>query len=326
MSKRKASIDPLFDEEPSRGGNIAKYLMISGITIIVGFILYATLSGGNTPQGPLPVIRADITPWTREATETGGMDIPNQDSTVFELMDKKDMEPPALEEQIATEDGLPPEDAAAGVIGEAPVAAEGETAATAPTDAAPAEDVIGDLIDTTATPGDEAVEKAVDEAAANPVEETVETTVDASADKAAKDAADKAKLEAEKVAAAQKALDAEKAKAAKSDADAPYNPNAPKTVTPVAAEVAKPASSGGTVQVRLGSVPGSDKAAAAGEFNRLKGLAGGSLSGASPSYESVTLDGKGSFVRINVSMDRASATKLCDTLSAKGAPCLILGQ
>lgn len=289
---RRQSIDPLFDEEP-KANNLVRYALIGGIVVIVGFIVYAALAGGKTPQGPVPVIRADATPWTRPVTETGGMEIPNQDSTVFELMDKKDtdaativdgVEMPPAEELVDTSEDKSVDDVVDETVNETP-----EKLADKPVDeTADKQDVIGGLIEETATMDkveDKPVDKAVDEAAAA-----------------------KAKAEAAK-------------KAAAAEADAPFNPNAPKVI---GADAAKP--SGKTVQVRLGSVPGSDKSAAAGEFNRLKGLAAGGLSGASPSYEPVTLDGKGSFVRINVSMDEASANKLCDTLSAKGAPCLILGQ
>ncbi len=297
---RRSSIDPLFDEEPQTH-NWMRYALIGGIVVIVGFILYAALAGRNTPQGPVPVVRADATPWTRAATETGGMEIPNQDSTVFELMDKKEIEAPELiEGELATEDKSA-DKTVDEVVSEA-VEGTPEESATAETvigDETKKSDVIGGLIDETTVdetadkPEDKTADVSEDKGEEKPVEKTEEKVVEKTAPKVE---------------------------------DEPYNPNAPKAAAVKTEEKPAAKASGKTVQVRLGSVPGSDKGAAAGEFNRLKGLAGGGLSGASPSYEAVTLDGKGSFVRINVSMDSAAAAKLCDTLSAKGAPCLVLGQ
>ncbi len=84
MAKRKSSIDPIFDEDQKTG--FRKYAVLGFLVILIGFILYAAFAGGGSSSGPVPIVQADNTPWTRAPEDTGGMEIPNQDSTVFDLM------------------------------------------------------------------------------------------------------------------------------------------------------------------------------------------------------------------------------------------------
>lgn len=243
MAKRKTSFDPLFDE--TEGTNWGRYILIAVIVLIVGFVLYATLGGSRDGQGPVPLIRADETPWTRAPSEAGGMEIPNQDSTVFELMDKDTDEAAKADPETAVEK-------------EDKEVAEKESEKTEEKSAKEEDKktTLDDIVDEAMTP-DETKDEVIG------AEET------------------------------------------KEDEPAPVKKD--------------------MVRVRLGAVPGTDTSEASREFTRLKGLAGGQLSGFSPSFETVNLP-KGSFVRINVPMERADAARLCDTLSAKGAPCLILSE
>ena len=253
MARRKTSFDPLFDEP--QGPNWGRYALIAAIVIIVGFVLYAALGGSRDAQGPVPLIRADETPWTRAPSEAGGMEIPNQDSTVFELMDKE---------------------------GEKEVEADTETATE-----------------------EEKEDVKLEEKAGSETEETKEVAKE-EAQKDAKPTLD------DLVDEAMETPKAEEKEVIGADKETPKKEEEP---APIKKDM---------VRVRLGAVPGTDTSEAKAEFNRLKGLAGGQLTG-TPSFETVNLP-KGSFVRINVPMERMDAARLCDTLSAKGAPCLILSE
>lgn len=84
MARKNNSIDPLFDEKPApKWGRFAILFILLGV---IAFLIYGAFVGGRGEAGPVPIIRADETPWTRLPEEPGGMEIPNQDSTVFELM------------------------------------------------------------------------------------------------------------------------------------------------------------------------------------------------------------------------------------------------
>lgn len=343
MSRRRTSHDPLFDEPESKPWG--KYALIAAIVGVGGFILYAAFAGGNAPQGPVPVIRADETPWTRAPSEAGGMDIPNQDSMVYELMEKQegdasaDATPETAAEEKAEEkaEGTQAEESEIvteiadtekevlkdegsetktmdQVMQEATGDKSGDGIVDKPADKAV--DVIG------GAPTTPAVDKTVGETAAKTVEKPVDNTVTASedetADKPVEKTADKS---------VDKTEDKPVEKAARDpDLDAPYDPKkaASPTTAAKSASSASSSSGGGTVQVRLGSVPGTDMGKANAEFSRLKSLSGGKLTG-SAMMEPVTLD-KGSFIRINATMSEGQARSLCDTLSSKGAPCVVLGR
>ncbi len=312
MARRKSTsnMDSLFDEP--QGQPWGRYAIGGAVVMVIGFIVYAAVAGHGGPQGPVPVIRADDTAWTRAPSEPGGMEIPNQDSTVFDLMDKT--APESVGDETAEVIGDKPadetvdkpvenpEEKTADASVEKPVETGGDTISGESAGAAAEADTAPAVAELEAPAKDEVAASEV-KAEDKPVETPVEKTEDKPAAKPVRTAED----------------------------DAPYNPKAGVSSSadkPVEKAVDKPvmgASSGKTVQVRLGSVPGTDKALASKEFGRLKGLSAGKLSGASPSYESVTLP-KGSFVRINVSMSAEAARSLCDTLSSKGAPCIVLGQ
>ncbi len=131
MAKRQSSIDPIFDEEKKSG--MRKYAVLGALVLIVGFIIYAAFANGGSPSGPVPIVQADNTAWTRAPEDVGGMDIPNQDSTVFELM--RDEEP----EDITIDEDLTKEEVAEDVQDDAPVEAVVETKKE--------DDPIGDLIE-----------------------------------------------------------------------------------------------------------------------------------------------------------------------------------
>lgn len=319
MARRKnnGGIDPLFDEPQTVAWG--RYAIGGGIAIVLGFIIYAAVSSHGGPQGPVPVIRADDTAWTRQPSEPGGMEIPNQDSTVFELMDKT--APESVGDETAAVDGDKPadetvdkpvdnpEEKTADEAVEKPVETAGDTNAGEAVVAVP-EDAAEPAVAELEAPTDDKVAASEGEVAAE--DKVEDKLVDKPVDKPVEKVEDKPAAKPVRTA----------------EDDAPYNPKAAKSSTASVDNSAdKPVIGGGgkTVQVRLGSVPGTDKSLASKEFGRLKGLSGGKLSGASPSYESVTLP-KGSFVRINVSMNESAARSLCDTLSSKGAPCIVLGQ
>lgn len=314
MSRRRASHDPLFDEPESKPWG--KYALGAAIVGVAGFILYAAFVGGSAPQGPVPVIRADETPWTRAPSDAGGMEIPNQDSMVYELMEK----PEGAPDDTATTDAAAP---------------DVKTEAVPPTEVQTMDEVMKAAV------GDESVDKTVDKDDDKAVDvigaESADISVDENADKPLEEevkvsedqTVEKSEDKTEDVSA-DKSVDTQAEKSVEKierdpALDAPYDPKkAP--IASVAGDVSSEASAPGgkTVQVRLGSVPGTDMAKANAEFTRLKSLSGGQLTG-SAMMEPVTLD-KGSFIRINATMSAAQARALCDTLSSKGAPCVVLGQ
>lgn len=103
MAKRHSSIDPIFDENNT--SNVKSYIIMGCLLILIGFVIYAAFSGGDDSAGPVPVVQADNTPWTRAPEDTGGMEIPNQDSTVFELMrDDETLEADMMEIQESGDD------------------------------------------------------------------------------------------------------------------------------------------------------------------------------------------------------------------------------
>lgn len=294
MPRRKTSYDPLFDEP--QGNNWGRYALIAAIVVIVGFVLYATLAGPREGQGPVPLIRADETPWTRAPSEAGGMEIPNQDSTVFELMEAEKAQDAATAQPSTDESAETPADEKAEKTEDDAIKADAEKEKAKedvkeePKEVAKKEEAAKDketldkLVDDAMTPEDKAA------AAKEPAE------------KAAPVIGETAKKETVKV---EPKKEEPKPEPKPEDEPAPIKKD--------------------MVRVRLGAVPGTSTSEAQSEFNRLKGMSSGQLSGFSPSFETVNLP-KGSFVRINVPMERMDAARLCDTLSAKGAPCLILSE
>lgn len=86
------------------------------------------------------------------------------------------------------------------------------------------------------------------------------------------------------------------------------------------------ATPGGSAKVQLASLK--DRAAAQSTWTQLQKKYGDLLGGLTPSYESVDIPGKGSFVRLQAGpmKDRAAAQSICEQLAAKKQGCIVVGR
>jgi len=101
------------------------------LLIVIAGVIWASYPRPGV-QGPVPVIRADTTPWRVKPDDPGGMDIPYRDSTVFNAMHGD--EPDKVENLMPkTEQPLPREKLIPGLKTEAaPAATPANTPAAAP--------------------------------------------------------------------------------------------------------------------------------------------------------------------------------------------------
>lgn len=130
------------------------------------------------------------------------------------------------------------------------------------------------------------------------------------------------------------------APAAQPQASTPPAQSAAKNVTesaaasrraPAAAAAPAPAPTvaappGGSAKVQLASLK--DRAAAQSTWTQLQKKYGDLLGNLTPSYESVDIPGKGSFVRLQAGplKDRSAAQNICEQLSAKKQGCIVVGR
>lgn len=115
-------------------------------------------------------------------------------------------------------------------------------------------------------------------------------------------------------------------------AAAPRPAAAAPAVAPAAAPASAPAAPavtatpGGSAKVQLASLK--DRAAAQATWTQLQKKYGDLLGDLTPSYESVEIPGKGSFVRLQAGplKDRAAAQNVCQQLSARNQGCIVVGR
>lgn len=111
---------------------------------------------------------------------------------------------------------------------------------------------------------------------------------------------------------------------------APVAAPRPAAATPaVAASAPAPATtaaSGGSAKVQLAALK--NREAAQSTWTQLQKKYGDLLGNLTPSYESVDIPGKGSFVRLQAGplKDRAAAQSVCQQLSAKKQGCIVVGR
>jgi hypothetical protein len=110
--RRSYSADDLGYSSPETGG-LFKNPVVAVLILLVSagifaFIVSATLSGGSNDGEVLPVVQADNAPIKEVPLERGGMEIPNQDSTVFAQLGEDDPDAGVVVEDLfATAESMP---------------------------------------------------------------------------------------------------------------------------------------------------------------------------------------------------------------------------
>ena len=115
----------------------------ASMVIFIVAVWYAWSEGQNADSGPPPIIQADNSPVKMAPEEPGGMDVPHQESEVFDAIEDKPKEPveellPPPEEPVKRPEVVAENEAAP--VAQAPAPAEtkaAETPAPAKTEPAP---------------------------------------------------------------------------------------------------------------------------------------------------------------------------------------------
>lgn len=260
------------------------------ILIVLGFgvgIWYAYDQGVKKGvQLAPPIISADKSPVKVAPADPGGMEVPNQDKQVFNVL-KSGETPERVEKLMA-----PPEQAIPDPKSEVSDAEQAED-----------EDKLDKLVEQATEAGENVAEKAADaaEAAADKAAEVSERVVETVKDTAAA-TADAAKEAAEK---------ADKTVTAALPPAATTAPAAPST------------SDVGGSWVQVGSF--GNREAAEKQWSLLNGKHGALLSGIGYRVKDVEVNGK-TYYRLQIGSfsSRDSAAKLCDNLKAAAQDCLVV--
>ncbi|WP_334128960.1 SPOR domain-containing protein [Sneathiella sp.] len=263
------------------------------ILIVVGFgigIWYAYDQGVKKGvQLAPPIISADKSPVKVAPEDPGGMEVPNQDKQVFNVLNSTGT-PDRVEKLMA-----PPEQA---IPDPKPEVSEAEQAAD--------EDRLDKLVDAATEDGEAAAEK-VEEAAETASEKVAETT-------------DKADETAKETAAATSEGATAASEKAEKTVTAALPPAPAATPAPAPKSTATP---GGNSWVQVGSF--GNREAAEKQWSMLSGKHGALLSGIGYRVQDVEVNGK-TYYRLQIGSfgTRDSASKLCDNLKAASQDCLVV--
>lgn len=247
-------------------------------------------------SGAPPLVRAEQGPAKVAPENPGGMQVPNQDKQIYERIAGNDGQA-ASGSQI--ERLLPPP--------ERPTATPTSPAVTVPMrpapnpvpNQAPANQTAAGIPNRTDAPSATPLPGAPAQKQASPAETSAAPA--STAQTSAPPAGSAAKSITESAAASRPAA----------------------AVAPAPTVTATP---GGSAKVQLASLK--DRAAAQSTWTQLQKKYGDLLGNLTPSYESVEIPGKGSFVRLQAGplKDRGAAQSVCEQLSARKQGCIVVGR
>lgn len=306
--------DEVFDdreERTGRSGGLSMSLMLGvalGAVLVAGVGWYAFKGPGVTelPDGQVPTIKADATPYKMKPESPGGMQVENQDKLVYDRVAKGAA--PKREENLLP----PPEEP------KEPPKAPVKEMAKAPEPPAKAPEV------KVAEP--KAAEKAPEKTMESIVKEANE--VPKEAPKAAAPSSDAAALAAAVAAATGKAAPAPTKESPA--VTKPPEPKAPEPKLEVQSAAVTPAaptpavSNPGAFQVQLVSVPTEE--AAQSEWKRISGRHQDLFASLTPSVTKADLGDKGIYYRLRAGplADKAAADQLCAALAADKVGCIVV--
>lgn len=304
--------------EQSRDGVRQRGPMIGIAALMVAlFVLFAVFwstyprqaeDGDGASGGPVPIIRADATPYKSAPDNPGGMEIPYRDSTVFETLRNAridDGESGRVESLLdAPEEPIDRTQMFAGLKTEPMVT---ESVANAPIDTAQDFGPVATQ-DTQAGPDSVTTTDTPDNAPA-----AVASTVTASelGSSGVPKPEHKPAYAAAQIPEDKSAIVA-RAEPAAGDATARVD----RTATP----------SGGTHYIQLGSVK--DRAGAEGEWKRLQKEFPAQLGSLTLRVQEANLGERGTFYRIQAgALDQASAKEICQAISSRRAGgCIVVSR
>ncbi len=285
-----------FDSLLNRKGNtqlppgLRRIFIVIGILVLISIIIAvvsaAIPSGKNSEadMAPVPIIRADSTPYKIKPEDPGGMKVPNKDSTIFETL-KGEQEENKVENLLEDES-----DTAASVARE-------EVASKVIAKSEPITDINDLELDS---------EPAEEELSVPP-----KTSVEPVAQAVAK--VETAKVETIKKEPKEAASIIDTLKADSKPKELPV----PKTETPKAVPVA----SGGSTYIQLAAVK--SEAEASSQWAKFKAK-NPELGALSMRTQRADLGEKGIFYRIQAGpLSSANATKTCAAIKGRGGSCII---
>ena len=283
--------------------------------VLAGVVAWFVLSpqyGGSGKD--VPTIHRPQTAVKVKPENPGGMEIPNQDKDVYDIVEKKDVDNTVVENLLPTPEQPKMPDI---VPEEEELNENADNLDEIVTEVA---DEADDVAEDTA----QAAAKAEDEVPAKPVDLLADTADNAKAQ--ANETLDEAvenakKVEEEAKAAAEKAKAEAKAAEEKAKAEAKAAEEKAKAEAKAAEEKAKAADqqvAGGKWQVQL--VASGNRAAVEKTWTDLSGKYGAVLGGLSHEIQSADLGAKGTIYRLRAGSfaSKEDAQKICNGLKAKG--------
>lgn len=331
------------DEDDYEGDGLRWMSVVVVLLVVLGFVSlawYAYRSGGSsTVEGDVPTIEADAGPLKVAPSDPGGMDIPNQDKTVYEAITqgehsgKTEVLTEAPEEPVITRDAVAhKEDKKETQVYRKPDDAA-EQAATEPV-------VSGE--DSEQQPSNDVAAAPVAGVAASeaPPQEEAEDTASGNAETTSSDAEVLATKATENVATEKEVAvkpESKPAPEAEPMAVSPQQP-APQVVndlsaaqkaaremkkSPAESAVKPVAASSGAAGVQLAASKSREDAEKS--WGRLAAKFPDLLSGKSHAIIAAEVAGKGTYYRVRATgLSASSAADLCRQLKARGQDCMVV--